>query len=171
LTLCLPSFLDCSSDCSFTAVKAGSFNTHLKCHLVWITKYRKLILRGEIGKRVRELIHQTCATLDVFILSGHIAADHIHLLLSAPNLSLSDLVQRLKGRTSRLLMNEYTELKKAYWGRHLWVRDYFVASSSTSWKTLSSSTSSRKVKTFRQTRGVTLVWVIEAFFRRLSVTF
>lgn len=102
----------------------------LKCHVVWITKYRKPILRGEIGKRVRELIRQTCATLEVFILSGHVGSDHIHLLVSIPpQLSVSTLVQRLKGRSSRLLLDEYTELKKAYWGRHLWARGYFACSS------------------------------------------
>jgi putative transposase len=85
----------------------------LKCHIVWITKYRKPILRGEIGKRLRELIRQTCDTLDVLIISGHVASDHIHLLLSVPpSLAVSDLVQRLKGRSSRLLLAEYTELKK-----------------------------------------------------------
>jgi putative transposase len=41
----------------------------LKYHLVWITKYRKPVLRGEIGLRLRELVRQTCATLDVYILS------------------------------------------------------------------------------------------------------
>jgi len=39
----------------------------LKFHIVWITKYRKPILRGEIGKRARELFRQTCASLEVYI--------------------------------------------------------------------------------------------------------
>jgi putative transposase len=102
----------------------------LKCHIVWISKYRKPILSGEIGIRLRELIRQTCATLDVYIESGHIASDHVHLLVSMPpNLAVSELVQRLKGRSSRMLLEEFAELKRQYWGRHLWVRGYFVASS------------------------------------------
>ena len=56
----------------------------LKYHLVWVTKYRKPVLRGEIARRLRELVRQTCATLDVYILSGHVAADHAHLLVSVP---------------------------------------------------------------------------------------
>jgi putative transposase len=48
---------------------------------VWITKYRKQVLRGEIAIRLRELIRQTCATLDVQILSGHVSSDHVHLLV------------------------------------------------------------------------------------------
>jgi len=79
----------------------------LKYHIVWITKYRKPILRGEIGKRIRELIRQTCASLDVYIVKGHVSKDHVHLLLSVPpSLAVSELVKRLKGRSSRLLLEE-----------------------------------------------------------------
>jgi putative transposase len=53
----------------------------LKYHLVWITKYRKKVLSGQIAIRLRELIRQTCATLDVYIESGHVAVDHVHLLV------------------------------------------------------------------------------------------
>jgi putative transposase len=102
----------------------------LKYHIVWITKYRKPILRGEIGKRVRELIRQTCASLDVYIIKGHVSKDHVHLLVSVPpSLAVSELVKRLKGRSSRLMLEEFGELRKTYWGRHLWARGYFVASS------------------------------------------
>jgi len=87
-------------------------------------------LRGEIGKRIRELIRQTCASLDVYIVKGHVSKDHVHLLLSVPpSLAVSELVKRLKGRSSRLLLEEFGELRKVYWGRHLWARGYFVASS------------------------------------------
>jgi putative transposase len=102
----------------------------LKYHVVWITKYRKPVLRGEIGKRLRDLIRQTCDTLEVYIETGHIAVDHVHLLVSVPpNLSVSDLMQRLKGRSSRRMLDEFGELKKQFWGQHLWARGYFAASS------------------------------------------
>jgi len=101
----------------------------LKYHVVWITKYRKPILRGAIGLRVRELIQQTCASLDVYIEQGHVARDHVHLLISVPpEIAMSELVERLKGRSSRLMLQEFGELRKAFWGRHLWARGYFVAS-------------------------------------------
>ena len=102
----------------------------LKYHLVWITKYRKQVLRGEIAFRLRELVRQTCATLDVYILSGHVAVDHVHLLVSVPpQVSVSDLMQRIKGRSSRKLLQEFGELRRQFWGRHLWARGYFAASS------------------------------------------
>jgi putative transposase len=102
----------------------------LKYHLVWITKYRKPVMRGEIGQRLRELIRQTCETLDVYIEKGHIAPDHIHRLVSVPpTVSVSDLMQRLKGRSSRKMLEEFGELRKQFWGQHLWARGYFAASS------------------------------------------
>ena len=73
---------------------------------------------------------KTCAKLDVYILSGHVAADHIHLLVSVPpHVSVSDLMQRIKGRSSRKLLQEFGELSRQFWGRHLWARGYFAASS------------------------------------------
>jgi putative transposase len=102
----------------------------LKYHIVWITKYRKAVLRGEIGVRLRELIRQTCEAQEVYIEKGHIALDHVHLLLSVPpNIAVSDLVQRLKGRSSRKMLDEFGELRRQFWGQHLWARGYFVASS------------------------------------------
>ena len=102
----------------------------LKYHVVWITKYRKPVLRGEIALRLRELVRQTCATLDVYILSGHVAVDHVHLLVSVPpQTSVSEMMKRIKGRSSRRMMEEFGELNRQFWGRHLWARGYFAASS------------------------------------------
>jgi len=102
----------------------------IKYHLVWITKYRKPVLRGEIAERVRELIREICKAKDIEILKGHVSRDHVHVFLSvAPHLSVSQVVQSLKGKTSRKLMMEYKSLTRAFWGRHIWARGYFVASS------------------------------------------
>jgi len=102
----------------------------LKYHVVWITKYRKAVLHGEVALRLRELVRQTCATMDVYNVSGHIAADHVHLLVSVPpHVSVSTLMQRIKGRSSRKMLQEFGELRRRFWGRHLWARGYFAASS------------------------------------------
>jgi len=101
----------------------------IQYHLVWVTKYRYRILVGEIGTRVRDLIRQICMTRDVTILKGHVSADHVHLLVSAPpQIAVAKLVQSLKGKSSRLLQQEYPSLQKRYWGRYLWSRGYFCAS-------------------------------------------
>ncbi len=101
----------------------------IKYHIVWITKYRKPVMIGAIAKRLQEIIRQVCAQNDVQILSGHISKDHVHMLVSVPpHLSASKLVQYMKGSSSYKLQMEYKEMNKQYWGRHIWARGYFVAS-------------------------------------------
>jgi len=100
----------------------------IKYHIVLITKYRKSVLTGVIAERTREVIRMVCKSNDVEILNGHVSKDHIHLLVSVPpHLSVSKLVQYLKGNTSHKLLMEYKELNKQYWGRHLWASGYFAA--------------------------------------------
>ena len=102
----------------------------LKYHIVWITKYRKPILTGDIATRARELIREICKGKDIEIIKGHISRDHVHVFVSVPpHISVSQLVQWLKGKTSRKMMMEYKSLSRMFWGRHIWARGYFVASS------------------------------------------
>jgi putative transposase len=102
----------------------------IKFHFVWITKYRKPILTGEVGKRARNMVREIYRTHDIEILQGSVSPDHVHVLLSCPpKLSPSKIMQLIKGKTSRKLMMEFKHLQKQYWGRHLWARGYFVASS------------------------------------------
>jgi len=101
-----------------------------KYHIVWITKYRKKVLGGEVGKRVRELVREICKRNDVEILKGHVSKDHVHLFVSVPpHLAISKLVQYLKGKSSYKLMQENKQVSRLFWGRHLWGRGYFVATS------------------------------------------
>jgi putative transposase len=101
-----------------------------KYHIVWITKYRKKVLGGEVGKRVRELVREICKRYDVEILRGHVSKDHVHLFVSLPpHLAISKLVQYLKGKSSYKLMQENKQISRLFWGRHLWARGYFVATS------------------------------------------
>jgi len=99
--------------------------TRLTAHIVWVTKYRYKVLRGDIQQRCRELIMQVCDAEDVKILKGAVSKDHVHMLIEyKPSMSISDFVKKLKGRTSRLIQQEYPELKKRYWGRHFWAIGY-----------------------------------------------
>ncbi|HGG60342.1 MAG TPA: IS200/IS605 family transposase [Gammaproteobacteria bacterium] len=101
----------------------------LHVHLVWCTKYRRAVLRGEIGYRFRDLVRQMCSDMGVEILKGAVAKEHVHLLVSMPpQLSVSKLVQKLKGKTSYKLQREYRSLQKAYWGQRMWARGYFACS-------------------------------------------
>ena len=104
------------------------YEIHL--HLVWITKYRRPALTGEIGKRGRDLIREICGQHDVQIIKGHVSKDHLHLFISLPpQVTISRLVQALKGKTAYKLMREFPPLRKQFWGRHLWARGYFCCRS------------------------------------------
>ena len=99
-------------------------------HIVWATKYRYKVLQGDIRERARTIIKQTCAELGVEIVDGVLAKDHVHMFLSVPpKHSISDVMQRIKGRSSRRLQQEFPVLKKRYWGRHFWARGYFCSTS------------------------------------------
>ena len=103
-------------------IRKGSHSVHqLHVHLIWCTKYRYSVLQGEVQLRCRDLIRQVCDAMDARILKGVVSKDHVHLHLSyPPKISVSDLVKRLKGRSARLLLDEFSELKRRYWGQHLW---------------------------------------------------
>jgi putative transposase len=102
----------------------------LKYHLVWITKYRKPVFFGDVAQRLRDLIREICKSLDIEIIKGHVSKDHVHLFVSVPpQLSISKVMGRIKGKTSRTMLSENRRLAKEFWGRHLWGRGYFAASS------------------------------------------
>ncbi len=107
----------------------GHTVTDYKTHLVWCTKYRYKVLKGTVALRLRELLRQGCASMGVTIIQGSIGKEHVHMMVSyPPSLSVSKMVQALKGRSSHLLQDEFPELKKRYWGQHMWARGYFGAS-------------------------------------------
>ena len=113
---------------------AYNFGAHCvyyhRFHIVWATKYRYKVLQGDIRERARTIIKQTCAELGVEIVDGVLAKDHVHMFLSVPpKHSISDVMQRIKGRSSRRLQQEFPVLKKRYWGRHFWARGYFCSTS------------------------------------------
>ena len=101
----------------------------LNAHLVWCTKYRKKLLIGDVGHRLRELIRQICSDVNVEIIGGAVAKDHVHIHVSMPpQLSVSKLVQKIKGKTSYKLQRDFRSLSKEYWGQRMWARGYFACS-------------------------------------------
>ena len=99
--------------------------SNLTCHIVWVTKYRYEVLTGDVQKRCRDILVQVCNSEDVHILKGVVSKDHIHMHVEyPPTISVSDLVKRMKGRSSRMLQEEFPKLRKRYWGRHFWAVGY-----------------------------------------------
>ena len=108
--------------CSMAEVSSnGHTVSRLSVHVVWSTKYRYSVLKGDVQIRCRTLLIQICEADDVSVLKGKVSKDHVHMHMEyRPSLSVSDLVKKLKGSSSRKLQQEFPELKKRYWGRHFW---------------------------------------------------
>jgi putative transposase len=104
--------------------------TDLKVHLVWIPKYRKRVLIGEVAVRARDILRQIAMEHELEIITGKVSVDHIHMFISyRPTQNVSKIVQRLKGISSRILLSEFPHLRRQFWGRHLWARGYLAVSS------------------------------------------
>jgi len=98
----------------------------IQYHVVWTTKYRYKVLREKVAERLRELLRQGCEARDITIIRGSVGREHVHMLISCPpTLAPAKIMQYLKGRSSKMLQEEFPELRKRYWGQHLWSPGYF----------------------------------------------
>ena len=80
-------------------------------HVVWVPKYRKKVLVGDVAIRVRDLLRQIAYEHDLRIISGKVARDHVHMVISyRPNQDVSQIVQWLKGISSRVMLQEFSHL-------------------------------------------------------------
>ena len=106
----------------------GSQTKHrLMYHLVWVPKYRKRVLTGKVAERIKNLLHE-CADLQRWKIEElNIQPDHVHMLIQMnPNVSVSRMVQLFKGMTSRIVREEFPELKEFLWGNSFWSDGYFA---------------------------------------------
>lgn len=100
----------------------------LQYHIVFVTKYRKPVLTGQIEADVQKHLLTTLQFLDMELIAMESMPDHVHMLVSCkPQLRLSDAVKVLKGNTARWLFLSHPEIKESLWGGHLWNPSYFVA--------------------------------------------
>ena len=106
-------------DCTRRYQRGAHTEHDLKVYLVWIPKYWKKVLTGDIVVSVRDLIWKIVMEHEITILSGKVACDHIHVLGEyRPQVDVSTIVQWLKGISSRVLLQEYPHLRKNCWGKH-----------------------------------------------------
>jgi len=118
--------------CRYMKKSTHNATYDIQYHFVWIPKYRKRILNGKIGKRVKELIYEYTEINQFEVLELSIQEDHIHLLLSAkPRYSPAEIMRLIKGGSSRILRKELSEIKEFLWGDSFWADGYFVSTHST----------------------------------------
>ena len=97
-----------------------------KYHVVWCPKYRRPVLVGGVDVRLKEIIHQTATELQSEVIELEVMPDHVHVLCEVdPQFGIHRLTKRLKGRSSRLLRQEFPWLKSRL--PTLWTNSYFVA--------------------------------------------
>jgi putative transposase len=96
-------------------------------HLVWIPKYRRNILTGEVQAETKRLITECCERHGLTLLAMETDVDHIHVFVSAPpRFSPANIANLLKGYSSRFLREKFPHLKKLCGKEPLWTQSYYV---------------------------------------------
>ena len=107
----------------------GHTKHRLQIHLVWVPKYRERVLRGKIVSRLKKLLYEACKINRWWISKLSIQDDHVHILIQIkPSECVADVVQILKGGTSRIIRKEFPELEEFLWGDSFWADGYFAES-------------------------------------------
>lgn len=97
-----------------------------KYHIVWCPKYRKKVLVGAVEKRLKQIVKEVSTELKCDLIEIECDKDHIHLLVEVdPQFGVHKYVKRVKGRSSKILREEFPELKKKI--PTLWTNSYFVS--------------------------------------------
>ena len=109
---------------------SGGHSKHrILFHLVFVPKYRRRALEGDLALRVRSLFEQACEVKGWRLHELSIQLDHVHLLLQVhPRESAASVVQTLKGGSSRALRQEFGDLVEFTWDESFWSVGYFAES-------------------------------------------
>jgi putative transposase len=109
--------------------KSKSAVYELKYHLVWIPKYRKNILVGEVSEYLKEVFDKIAQEYELEIDTIGIKEDHVHIFMGAPpRYSPAKLVQIMKSISAREIFKKFPKLRKQLWAHELWSDGYFVRS-------------------------------------------
>lgn len=96
-------------------------------HLVWAPKYRKKILTGVVGQRMKELLTEIAQAYNITIEEMEVSQDHVHIFCSfPPRLSITQVVTRFKSLSARAIFREHPQVKKQLWGGEFWEDGYFA---------------------------------------------
>lgn len=98
-----------------------------KYHVVFIPKYRKKVLYGELRKYLGEIFHRLVRQKESEIVEGHLMPDHVHIMISIPpKYSVSQVVGFLKGKSAIQVARQFFNRQRNYGGMKFWARGYYV---------------------------------------------
>lgn len=99
-----------------------------KYHVVFIPKYRRKVLYGQLRKHLGEVLRTLALQRESRIEEGHLQPDHVHMMISIPpKYAVSQVVGYIKGKSAIHLARTYGERKRNFVGQHFWARGYFVS--------------------------------------------
>ena len=99
-----------------------------KYHVVWIPKYRRKVLYGELRKHLGSILRELAMQRESKIVEGHLTKDHIHMLISIPpKYSVAQVVGFIKGKSAIQIARTFGGRKQNFTGQHFWARGYFVS--------------------------------------------
>ncbi len=99
-----------------------------KYHVVFIPKYRKKRIYGEIRRRLGEVLRRLAEQRESRVEEGHLLPDHVHMMLSIPpKYSVSQVIGYMKGKSAIHIAREFAGRKRNFVGQNFWARGYFVS--------------------------------------------
>ena len=99
-----------------------------KYHLIWIPKYRKKVIYGQLRKYLGEVFRDLALQRESNIIEGHLMGDHVHLLISIPpKCAVSQVVGYIKGKSAIHITRNYSGKSRNFTGQNFWARGYFVS--------------------------------------------
>ena len=98
-----------------------------KYHIVWVPKNRRKIIYGKLRKDIGAILRRLCEYKGVDVIQGNACIDHIHVCLSIPpKYSVSTIVGYLKGKSTMIIFERYSRLRRNFKGNSFWARGYYV---------------------------------------------
>ena len=99
-----------------------------KYHVVWIPKYRKKTIYGELRQYLGQIFRNLARSKECEILEGHMMSDHVHMLISIPpKYSVAQIVGFIKGKSAIYIARNYMGHRRNFTGQHFWARGYHVS--------------------------------------------
>lgn len=99
-----------------------------KYHVVFIPKYRKKVIYGELRKELGKVFRRLAKQRECEVEEGHLLPDHVHMLISIPpKYSVSQIVGYIKGKSAIHIARVFFDRKRSFVGHHFWARGYFVS--------------------------------------------